>query len=238
MAPTDRPANIALAFIDCDMYSSTRSVLGFLMPRLKHGMIIAFDDYFCWIRRPQPSGERRAMLDFFGDHAAVEPAALHELRLARPVLRRRGQDATRVAVPWPLRRGRIPSHRTSRLPEQSHRRVPGAVAPVEQPAIVRRRRQQQPHGLAERAGQVRHCRVHRDHQVQLCDQAGGVREGVAGCADQSRRLSPCAPSCSGRAPGRYSLLQRVELPAQLEQRRRTAGSARLRCRSFWWPGRA
>ena len=67
MAPTDRPVNIALAFIDCDMYSSTRSVLGFLMPRLKHGMIIAFDDYFCWTPT-QPSGERRAMVEFFGDH--------------------------------------------------------------------------------------------------------------------------------------------------------------------------
>jgi len=67
MAPTDRPVNIALAFIDCDMYSSTRSVLGFLMPRLKHGMIIAFDDYFCWTPT-QLSGERRAMLDFFGDN--------------------------------------------------------------------------------------------------------------------------------------------------------------------------
>jgi O-methyltransferase len=67
MAATDRPVNIALAFIDCDMYSSTRSVLGFLMPRLKHGMIIAFDDYFCWTPT-QPSGERRAMVEFFGEH--------------------------------------------------------------------------------------------------------------------------------------------------------------------------
>lgn len=66
MGPTEGPTNIALAFIDCDMYSSTRSVLNFLMPRLKHGMIIAFDDYFCWTPT-QLSGERRAMLDFFGD---------------------------------------------------------------------------------------------------------------------------------------------------------------------------
>ncbi len=36
--------NIALAYVDCDLYSSTRSVLRFLMPRLKHGMVIAFDD--------------------------------------------------------------------------------------------------------------------------------------------------------------------------------------------------
>jgi len=66
MGPTENPVNIALAFIDCDMYSSTRSVLNFLLPRLKHGMIVAFDDYFCWTPT-QLSGERRAMLDVFGD---------------------------------------------------------------------------------------------------------------------------------------------------------------------------
>ena len=68
MGPTDQPVNIALAFIDCDMYSSARSVLAFLMPRLKHGMIIAFDDYFCWTAT-QLSGERRAMLDYFGGNS-------------------------------------------------------------------------------------------------------------------------------------------------------------------------
>jgi predicted O-methyltransferase YrrM len=67
MSATDSPTNIALAFIDCDMYSSTKSVLDFLMPRLKHGMIIAFDDYFCW-SPTQVSGERRAMLEAFGAH--------------------------------------------------------------------------------------------------------------------------------------------------------------------------
>jgi hypothetical protein len=41
------PNDIALAFIDCDMYSSTVDVLTFLKPRLKHGMILAFDDYYC-----------------------------------------------------------------------------------------------------------------------------------------------------------------------------------------------
>lgn len=42
------PRDIALAYVDCDLYSSTVSVLGFLEPRLKHGMILAFDDYNCW----------------------------------------------------------------------------------------------------------------------------------------------------------------------------------------------
>ena len=58
------PRNVALAYIDCDMYSSTVTVLNFLYPRLKHGMIIAFDDYFCY-SATQVSGERRAMLEIF-----------------------------------------------------------------------------------------------------------------------------------------------------------------------------
>jgi len=67
----NRLNNIALAYIDCDLYSSTRTVLEFLMPRLKHGMIIAFDDYFCWTAN-QLSGERRAMLEFFHRNADWE----------------------------------------------------------------------------------------------------------------------------------------------------------------------
>lgn len=63
-APGAQLNNIALAYIDCDLYSSTRTVLEFLMPRLKHGMIIAFDDYFCW-SATHVSGERQAMLEFF-----------------------------------------------------------------------------------------------------------------------------------------------------------------------------
>lgn len=65
--PNDAPANVALAYIDCDLYSSTKEVLAFLEPRLKHGMIIAFDDYYCW-SETQASGERRAMLEMLGDH--------------------------------------------------------------------------------------------------------------------------------------------------------------------------
>jgi len=64
---TSLPTNICMAYIDCDMYSSTRTVLEFLMPRLKHGMIIAFDDYYCW-SSTEVSGERKACADFFKDH--------------------------------------------------------------------------------------------------------------------------------------------------------------------------
>jgi hypothetical protein len=61
------PADIALAYIDCNMYSSTVSVLRFLSPRLKHGMLIAFDDYFCW-SPTRVSGERSAFHEFAKAH--------------------------------------------------------------------------------------------------------------------------------------------------------------------------
>lgn len=66
---TEEPRDVAFVYIDCDLYSSTSSVLKFLSSRLKHGAIIAFDDYFCW-SPDQPSGERMAMLEYFGEDSA------------------------------------------------------------------------------------------------------------------------------------------------------------------------
>lgn len=67
LAPEAPPTDICLAYIDCDLYSSTKIVLEFLGPRLKHGMILAFDDYYCW-SATQMAGERRALLEFFDNH--------------------------------------------------------------------------------------------------------------------------------------------------------------------------
>ena len=61
------PTDIALAYVDCDIYSSTVAVLDFLAPRLKQGMIVAFDDYFCWTETG-PSGERHALAEFLAEH--------------------------------------------------------------------------------------------------------------------------------------------------------------------------
>lgn len=71
MSPTDAPTNVALVYIDCDLYSSTKTVLDFLKPRMKHGMIVAFDDYFCW-SASQISGERMAMLEFASENTEWE----------------------------------------------------------------------------------------------------------------------------------------------------------------------
>jgi hypothetical protein len=67
LAESDQPVNISLAYVDCDLYSSTKAVLNFLRPRLKHGMIIAFDDYFCW-SDTQSAGEKRALLEFLNEN--------------------------------------------------------------------------------------------------------------------------------------------------------------------------
>jgi hypothetical protein len=58
------PGSIAFAYVDCDVYSSTLDVLRFLLPRLKPGMIVAFDDYWCF-GEGKLSGERRAFLEVF-----------------------------------------------------------------------------------------------------------------------------------------------------------------------------
>ena len=60
------PTEVALAYIDCDFYSSSKIVLRFLKSRMKHGMILALDDYYCFSARTL-SGERRACLEFLRD---------------------------------------------------------------------------------------------------------------------------------------------------------------------------
>jgi len=59
---SDLPTTIALAYVDCDMYSSTRDALSFLEPRLRHGLILAFDDYFNFSPTEQ-AGEQRAFTE-------------------------------------------------------------------------------------------------------------------------------------------------------------------------------
>lgn len=67
VAKAGYPTDIALAYIDCDLYSSTKDVLGFLGTRLKHGMVLAFDDYFCWWDKGI-AGERVAFEEFKAAH--------------------------------------------------------------------------------------------------------------------------------------------------------------------------
>ena len=50
---------LAVAYIDCDYYSSTVEVLAFLEARLRHGSIICFDDWDCYYADPA-RGQRKA----------------------------------------------------------------------------------------------------------------------------------------------------------------------------------
>lgn len=61
-----RPTHVSLAYIDCDLYSSTQEVLTFLQSRLQPGSILAFDDYYCY-SPDGPSGERLAAAEHFRD---------------------------------------------------------------------------------------------------------------------------------------------------------------------------
>jgi O-methyltransferase len=66
-SPADFPERISFAYIDCDLYTSTSEVLQFLAPRLQHGMILAFDDYYCY-GPTTVSGERLAAGEFFANN--------------------------------------------------------------------------------------------------------------------------------------------------------------------------
>ena len=70
-----------LAYVDCNMYSSTVSVLRFLAPRLKHGMILAFDDYFCWSPE-NVSAERSAFYEFTVAHPEWHFERFHDVHRA------------------------------------------------------------------------------------------------------------------------------------------------------------
>jgi O-methyltransferase len=60
----NRPGAVAVAYVDCDLYSSTIDVLRFLDSHVRPGSIIGFDDYFCDSVQG-PSGERRAAAEHF-----------------------------------------------------------------------------------------------------------------------------------------------------------------------------
>jgi O-methyltransferase len=62
-AGAEFPKRVAFAYIDCDLYSSTKTVLGFLQSRIAQGTILAFDDYYCY-STTAIAGERLAFAEF------------------------------------------------------------------------------------------------------------------------------------------------------------------------------
>jgi hypothetical protein len=58
---------VMVALIDCDLYSSTVSVLDFLADLLQDGSILLFDDWNCF-EKSDEKGERRAFREFLDRH--------------------------------------------------------------------------------------------------------------------------------------------------------------------------
>jgi len=54
---------IALAYIDCDYYSSTKYCLNFIKDNMQHGCLIAFDDWDCYYSDPM-RGQKLAFSEF------------------------------------------------------------------------------------------------------------------------------------------------------------------------------
>ena len=61
------PKKAAVIYIDCDLYTSTVSVLKWIPPFLQIGTVIVFDDWNCFSADPS-RGERRAWAEFLKAH--------------------------------------------------------------------------------------------------------------------------------------------------------------------------
>ena len=57
------PRQVAIAWVDCDLYASTVPVLDFLTDRLAQGAILLFDDWFCFKGDPTV-GEAKACAEW------------------------------------------------------------------------------------------------------------------------------------------------------------------------------
>ena len=61
----------AIVYIDCDLYESTVSVLGFVHRYFVNGTIICFDDWYTYKGAPD-KGEQRALKEFEASHGELE----------------------------------------------------------------------------------------------------------------------------------------------------------------------
>jgi len=68
---------VAVALVDCDLYSSAAQVLAFLAELLQEGSILLFDDWNCF-EASDEHGERRAMREFLDSHPHFTAEPLFE----------------------------------------------------------------------------------------------------------------------------------------------------------------
>ena len=64
------PANVAIAWIDCDLYESTVPVLQFLTNRLVDGAVVIFDDWYCFNGGPD-HGEQKACAEWLASNPQI-----------------------------------------------------------------------------------------------------------------------------------------------------------------------
>jgi hypothetical protein len=89
------------------------------------------------------------------------------------------------------------------LPEQPHRRIPGTVAAIQQPAPVGNEGDRDPDGNSQSPGQVGDGRITGDHQVQIHQHGGRVHE-VFQTAAQVRDRKPVGNLCNCSTPAPFA----------------------------------
>lgn len=65
------PREIAIAWIDCDLYESTVPVLDFIKPRLSLGSVLLFDDWYTFRASPE-KGEMRACREWLDRNSSLK----------------------------------------------------------------------------------------------------------------------------------------------------------------------
>ena len=83
---------VAVALIDCDLYSSTVEVLDFLDGILVDGCVLMFDDWNCF-DRDDDRGQRRAFREFLGAHPGYAAEEWFEYGVYGQVFILRHQEA-------------------------------------------------------------------------------------------------------------------------------------------------
>ncbi len=79
LQPSDLPAEIAFAFLDGDLYSSIRTSLALVLPRLAARGVIIVHDY----NNPELPGSARAVDEFLRAHPQFQLVQKHTLALLR-----------------------------------------------------------------------------------------------------------------------------------------------------------
>jgi O-methyltransferase len=64
-------ASLAMAYVDCDLYESTRDVLTFLQRKMMSGGVVIFDDWYCFAGHPL-KGEQYACREFLSRYPEIE----------------------------------------------------------------------------------------------------------------------------------------------------------------------